>query len=48
MPEELRKRFVDAHTSGDNRTEHEILMMGLSGLLKDFNVHIAGDDPTEH
>ena len=46
MPEPARRRFLEAHLSGDEETRHSMLMMSLGGLLADAGakVHIAGDD----
>jgi hypothetical protein len=50
MPPEVRQRFADAHASGDEAAQWEILSMGLGMLTADMdvNVHIAGESPVEH
>ena len=47
MGEYARRKFLEAHLSGDYETRHNMLMMCLGGLLADAgaNAHIAGDDP---
>lgn len=50
LPREVRERFVEAYTSGDNKTQYEILGMGLSGLAASMgkDIHIAGESGTIH
>ncbi len=48
MPKSARTKLLEARISGDNETVQKICMMGLSGLVSDFNVHIAGEDSVEH
>jgi len=47
-----RKRFLEAHLSGDDETRHNMLMMCLGGMLSeagaDEKVHLAGEGHTEH
>jgi len=52
MDEPARKRFLEAHLSGDDETRHNMLMMCLGGMLSeagaDEKVHLVGEDHTEH
>lgn len=44
MDEGARKRFLNAHLSGDDETKSKMSLMCLGELLSDENVYIAGED----
>lgn len=46
MSESGRKRFVEAHFSGDDKLRSSMLMMCLGSLVdkSEIKVHIAGDE----
>lgn len=48
IPQTARTKLLEAHINNDNETVQKICMMGLSGLVSDLKVYVAGEDPTEH